>query len=412
MSTATTEVPETIEDLGIPRSLLEDLAVKTLYLHGEMSLRELADGMHVSYAIGEDLLRRLRKEVLCEVKGLVNLSYQVAITSRGREHALELMSLNHYTGPAPVSLADYVTRVRAQSVKEAEVHPEDVERALSDLVLTKETLIQVGTAVTSGMTLFLYGPSGTGKTSIAEVIPRIYQDPVWIPHAVEVDAQIIAVYDPRVHARTDEQVPGSSDARWVRCRRPCVAVGGELTLEMLDLQFSATSKFYSAPLQMKANNGVLIIDDFGRQRIRPQELLNRWMMPLDRGIDFLTLAGGMKFEVPFDVLVAFATNLDPTSLADEAFLRRIPSKVKVDNCTPEQFHEISRRVCEKHKLTYDDAVVDELLGLLGGLKQQLRPCYPRDIVRQICWAARYAGTQPHFDLTTATQACRNYFLWA
>jgi len=412
MSTATTAVPETIEDLGIPRSLLDDLALKTLWLHGEMSLLELADGMHVSYAIVEVLFHRLRKEQLCEVKGLANLSHQIAITSRGREHALELLSLNRYAGPAPVSLADYVTRVRAQSVREAEVHPEDVERALSHLVLTKETLIQVGTAVNSGMALFLYGPSGTGKTSIAEAIPRIYQDPVWIPHAVEVDAQIIAVYDSYVHARTDEQVPGSSDARWVRCRRPCVVVGGELTLEMLDLQFNATSKFYSAPLQMKANNGVLIIDDFGRERIRPQELLNRWMMPLDRGIDFLTLAGGMKLEVPFDLLVAFATNLEPASLADEAFWRRIPSKVRIDNCTPEQFHEIFRRVCEENKLTYDAAVVDDLLGLLGGSKQQLRPCYPRDIARQICWAARYAGKQPHFDLTTVTQAYRNYFLWA
>jgi len=406
------EVPETIEDLGIPRSLLDDLALKTLYVHGEMSLTELANGMHVSYAIVEELFPRLRKEQLCEVKGLVNLSHQIAITSRGREQAVELLSLDHYVGPAPVSLTDYATRVRAQSVREAEVRPEDVERALSHLVLTRETLIQVGTAVTSGRSLFLYGPSGTGKTSIAEAISRIYHDPVWIPHAVEIDAQIIAVYDARVHGKTDEQIPDSSDPRWVRCRRPCIVTGGELTLEMLDLQFNATSKVYSAPLQMKANNGVLIIDDFGRERIRPEELLNRWIVPLDRGIDFLTLAGGMKFEVPFDLFVAFATNLDPTSLADEAFLRRVPSKIKIDNCTPEQFHEISRLVCEEHKLTYDDAAVDELLGLLGGSKQQLRPCYPRDIVRQICWAARYAGKQPHFDLTTVTQAYRSYFLWA
>jgi predicted ATPase with chaperone activity len=179
---------------------------------------------------------------------------------------------------------------------------------------------------------------------------------------------------------------------------------------MLDLQFNATTKFYSAPLQMKANNGVLIIDDFGRQRIRPEELLNRWIVPLDRGIDFLTLAGGKIFEVPFDLLVAFATNLEPTTLADEAFLRRIPSKVKVENVTPEQFHEIFRRVCEEHKLIYDAAVVEELMAFLGGLKQPLRPCYPRDLARQICWTARYAGKQPHLDLETVTQACHNYFL--
>jgi predicted ATPase with chaperone activity len=410
MSPATIAAPETIEDLGIRRSLLENLALKTLYLHGEMSLLDLADGMHLSFAIVEELFRRLRKEQLCEVKGLTDYVYHIAITSRGRDQALELLSINHYVGPTPVSLTDYVTRVRDQSVREVEVRPEDVERALRHLVLTKETLTQLGTAVTSGMTLFLYGPTGAGKSSIAEAIPRIYQDSVWIPYAVEVDVEIISVYDSHLHERTDEPVPGNSDARWVRCRRPCVVTGGELTLEMLDLQFNLTSKFYSAPLQMKANNGVLVIDDFGRQRIRPEELLNRWVVPLDRGIDFLTLAGGKKFEIPFDLLVAFATNLEPTKLADEAFLRRMPSKVKVENVTPEQFHEIFRRVCEEQKLIYDAVVVDELMVLLGGLKQPLRPCYPRDIVRQICWAARYAGKQPHLDLEAVTHACHNYFL--
>ena len=410
MSPATIAVPETIEDLGIRRSSLEDLALKTLFLHSEMSLLELADGMHLSFTVADEIFRRLRKDQFCEVKGFEDFAYQLTITSLGRERALELLSTNHYVGPAPVSLKDYVTRVRAQSVKEVEVHPEDVERALRHLVLTKETLTQLGTAVTSGMTLFLYGPTGAGKSSIAEAIPRIYRDSVWIPYAIEVDAEIIAVYDSHLHKRTDEPVAGSSDARWVRCRRPCVVAGGELTLEMLDLQFNVTGKFYSAPLQMKANNGVLIIDDFGRERIRPEELLNRWIVPLDRGIDFLTLAGGKIFEVPFDLLVAFATNLELTKLADEAFLRRIQSKVKVEDVTPEQFHEIFRRVCEEHKLKYDAAVVEELMILLGGLKQPLRPCYPRDIVRQICWTARYAGKQPHLDLETVTQACRNYFL--
>jgi hypothetical protein len=179
---------------------------------------------------------------------------------------------------------------------------------------------------------------------------------------------------------------------------------------MLDLQFSVTSKFYSAPLQMKANNGVLIIDDFGRQRIRPEELLNRWIVPLDRGIDFLTLTGGRTFEIPFDLLVTFATNLEPTTLADDSFLRRIPSKVKVTNATPKQFQEIFRRVCEEYNLTYNTDLVEKLIVLLAGLNQPLRPCYPRDIVRQICWAARYAGKEPHLDVETITQACRNCFL--
>jgi predicted ATPase with chaperone activity len=410
MSTATIAVPETIDDLGVRRSLLEDLALKTLYLHGEMSILELAEGMHLSFGIVEELFRRLRKEQFCEVKGYSDYVYQIAITSHGRQQALELLSINHYVGPAPVSLRDYVTRVRAQSVRGAEVRSQDVEQALKHLVLSKEILTQLGTAVTSGMTLFLYGPSGTGKSSIAEAIPSIYKDSVWIPHAVEVEAEIIAVYDSHLHQRIEEPAQGTSDARWVRCHRPRVVAGGELTLGMLDLQFSVTSKFYSAPLQMKANNGVLIIDDFGRQKIRPEELLNRWIVPLDRGIDFLTLTGGRTFEIPFDLLVTFATNLEPTTLADDSFLRRIQSKVKIAHATPEQFHEIFRRVCEEQKLTYDAAMVEKLIGLLGRLKHQLRPCYPRDLVRQICWTARYAGKQPHIDLETVTQACHNYFL--
>ena len=181
-------------------------------------------------------------------------------------------------------------------------------------------------------------------------------------------------------------------------------------LDMLDLQFNAVTKFYSAPLQMKANNGILLIDDFGRERLRPEDLFNRWIVSLDRRIDFLTLAGGKKFEVPFDLLVIFATNLDPSTLADDAFLRRLQSKVKVDNVTREEFHEIFRRTCEEHQLVYDAAVVDELIVLLGGLKQPLRPCYPHDIVEQILWSARYAGKPAHLDLVAVAQACRNYFL--
>ncbi len=400
--------PQHLEDLGIRRSLLEDLALKILYIHGEMTVLELADAMHIRFSITEELFRRLRKDELCEIKGLDQRVYRIAITSQGRARALELLSTSQYTGPAPVSLADYTTRVRGQTVKNAVIKPEAVERAFQHLVLTRQVLIQVGTALVSGQTVFLYGPTGTGKTSIAEAIPNIYHDSVWIPYAVEIDGQMIAVLDPHVHEIIEQPAPNEGDGRWVRCKRPRIMTGGELTLEMLDLQFNAVSKFYTAPLQMKANSGILIIDDFGRQRIRPEELLNRWIVPLDRGIDFLTLAGGKKFEIPFDLFVAFATNLDPTTLADEAFLRRIPSKIKIDNVTEEQFHEIFHRVCDEQRLNYDAAVVDQLIVMLD--KRPLHACYPRDIVRQICWAARYAGQVPHFDLASVAQACHNYFL--
>jgi len=281
---------------------------------------------------------------------------------------------------------------------------------LQHLVLSKQLIRQIGTALISAKTLLLYGPTGTGKTSIAESLPGAYQDSIWIPYAVEIDGQIITVYDSHVHQRIEESQSPEGDLRWIRCRRPRIIVDGELTLEALGLQFNPATKFYSAPLQMKANNGILIIDEFGRQRIRPEDLLNRWLVPLDRRVDYLSLATGNIFEVPFDLFVAFATNLDITTFASDAFLRRIPSKVRVDNVTPEQFHEIFRRVCESYELAYDAAEVDGFMGILGELKQPLRPCFPRDIIQQILWRARYAGTEPRIDRASIAHACRNYFL--
>lgn len=412
MISAEIETPQKIEDLGIRRSLLEDLALKILYYEGELTLLELAKKACLSYSVVEQLFERLRKEQLCEVKGMTGTVHRIAITSGGRNRALELLALNHYYGPAPVSLEDYIARIKAQSIREAEVRPPQVLQAFSHLVLNEETLNVLGTAVVSGRCIILYGPAGTGKTAMAESIPKIYGDQVWIPHAVEVDGQIITVYDPHLHGRLEdvEEAMGEHDRRWALCKRPRVVVGGELTLEMLDLQMNPLTKFYAAPLQMKANNGVLVVDDFGRQRMRPEDMLNRWIVPLDRRIDFLNLAGGKQIEIPFDLFVAFATNLDPRSLADEAFLRRIQTKIKVDYVPPGQFHEIFRRVCDEYKLVYDATVVDGVLSLLSALQQPLRACYPRDIVQHICWAARYQGVDPVLDGPSVRQACRNYFL--
>src|ERR1019366_2016216 len=306
----------------------------------------------------EDLFQRLRKEQLCEVKRVYIGSYSISLTSEGKVRAQECLSANQYVGPAPVSFKDYVARVRAQSVRNVQLHFADVQRAFESLVLTEETLKQVGIAVLSGTSIMLYGPTGTGKTSIADKIPSIYGDSAWIPHAIEVDGQIITVYDSALHRPIDDRTLGDdSDARWKLCERPRVVVGGELTMEMLDLQFNPVTGFYAAPLQMKAANGVLIVDDFGRQRIQPEQLLNRWIVPLDRRIDFLTLAGGNKFEIPFDLLVVFATNLDLAKLGDEAFLSRIQNKIHIGNVTSDQFHEIFREVCNQFRLDYDATVV-------------------------------------------------------
>jgi len=401
-----------LDEIGIRRNLLEDLSLKILYMEGELSLRELAFEMCVNLAIVEEIFQRLRKDQLVEVTGMTIGVHRIAATSAGKSRALELLAQNQYAGPAPVSLKDYVDRVHAQSVREMKVHPPDVQKAFEHLVVDPRMLSQLGTAVVSGRAIFLYGPSGTGKTTIADTLSRLFRyDQVWLPYAVEVDGQIITVYDSVVHEKIERPMSHETDARWVLCRRPRVVVGGELTIEMLDLQYNPSTKFYAGPVQMKANNGLLIVDDFGRQRLRPEELLNRWVVPLDRRIDFLTLAGGKKIEIPFDMFVVFATNIDPSELVDEAFLRRIQTKIRVDSVTKEQFHEIFRRVCHEFEVRYESEAVDRLIGQIEGeLKQPLRACYPRDLVQQVCWAARYEKTEPQLDQETLRQACHNYFL--
>ncbi len=401
--------PQNVEEVDVRQSSLEDLTLKVLYLSGELLLDELAGKLRLSFAVVSDLFRSLRRAELCEAKGMVKGVHRITTTMQGRSRALELLAQNQYTGPAPVSLKDYVSRVRAQSVKNFPVRPPLVEKAFEHLVLPNRIVKQLGAAVISGTSIFLHGPTGTGKTSIAEAIPSIYHDLVWIPYAVEVDAQIITVFDPILHKQQENLEDG--DGRWVLCRRPRVIVGGELTVEMLDLQFHPVSRFYSAPVQMKANNGALIVDDFGRQRIRPEELLNRWTVPLDRRIDFLTLVGGRKLEIPFDLFVVFATNLDPAQLADEAFLRRIHNKIKLDNLDREQFHEVFERLCTRFELKYERSAVDYLVDLLTTeWKQLLRPCYPLDLVNHVHWTAQYAGESPRLDCETLAEACRSYFL--
>jgi predicted ATPase with chaperone activity len=273
-------------------------------------------------------------------------------------------------------------------------------------------LRQFGTALNSGSSVFLYGPPGVGKTVVAETMSRVLaEDDIWMPYAVEVDTEIITVYDPAVHRRVPESEPKGRDERWVLCRRPAVLIGGELTAEMLELQYNPVSRFHVAPAQMKANNGVLIVDDFGRQRISPEELLNRWIVPLDRRIDFLTLAGGKKIEIPFEMLVVFASNIDPFKLLDAAFLRRIQTKIKMGAVSDEQFCEIFRRVAAEYQVPIDPGIPSELIDFIRTtLQQELRSCYPRDIVNQVGWAARYEGKKPYLDSAALQQAVEAYFI--
>jgi predicted ATPase with chaperone activity len=403
--------PRHLADIDVRQSVLEDLVVKVLYLAGALSVIELSERIRLNYEVTDELFCKLRSQLLVQVTGMVGNIPQISLTVQGRTRASELLQQSQYTGAAPVSLESYVAQIRLQSVQKVEVHPADVRRAFRHLVIDEGMLDQFGTALNSGSSVFLYGPAGTGKTTIAEVLSRVLaEDEIWIPHAIEVDGQIITVFDPSVHIECAEAAPPEHDLRWAYCRRPAVLVGGELTAEMLDMQFNPLSKFYVSPVQMKANNGVFIIDDFGRQRIRPDELLNRWIVPLDRRIDFLTLVGGKKIEIPFEMLVVFASNTNPSDLVDPAFLRRIQTKIRIGAVSDEQFTEIFRRVATDKRVSYEPHIPRDLIAFIReSLGQELRSCYPRDIVNQVCWAARYEGKQAHLDNASLRRALEAYF---
>jgi energy-coupling factor transporter ATP-binding protein EcfA2 len=400
--------PVTLEDAGLNQNMLVDLMLKLTLLEGETTLGRLASHMKVSMTIMDQLFRYFRREQLCEVKGMVGNDYGLSLSNAGRKMAHDRYAINQYVGPAPVKLNDYCEAVRLQSAR----HP--VSRSLLsevffDLVLTEQMLDQIGPAIISGTTLFLYGPTGNGKTSIAERLVRIYKDHVYIPYAIEVEGQIINIYDSVVH-QSIETPEDDVDPRWILCRRPCIAVGGELVPEMLELRFDETLGFYSAPLQMKANNGLFIIDDFGRQMINPRDLLNRWIVPLDRRVDFLSLRSGVKFPIPFETLVVFSTNLDPRQLADEAFLRRIQNKIKVDVITPEIFDKILEQVCESAGIRFDPDMAAYLRQCCNpDGKGVLRACYPRDMVRILQSIAEYENRPPELTKRDLDRALGLYF---
>lgn len=404
--------PRSMPELGIRQSIVEDLALKTLYLAGTISVLELGRKLGLGYEVMEDVVAHLRAEMLCQVSGMTSNVPLVCVSEKGRSRAAELMVQNSYTGTAPVSFEAYVAQTRSQSAEKAAYHAEDLARAFKHLVVEPEMLARFGTALNSGSSLLLYGPAGTGKTTIAEVLSHVVaDDPVWLPYAVEIEGQFVTIYDRAIHKQiSDEGAVADHDGRWVRCERPAVMVGGELTAEMLDLQYNPVTKFYQAPIQLKANNGVLIIDDFGRQRIRPEELMNRWIVPLDRRIDFLNLSGGKKIEAPFEMLVVFASNKEPSELVDPAFLRRIQTKIRVGAVNEEQFAEIFRRVGANLNIEYEPDIPYLLASFIQDkMKQDLRSCYPRDIVNQVIWSANYEGKPPYIDRAALLRAIEAYF---
>ncbi|MCB1255990.1 MAG: hypothetical protein KDB26_02745 [Microthrixaceae bacterium] len=343
-------IPTTPETLGLSSALMEDILLRRAVMEGRAPMTTFAQKLHVSINVVESLLLSMRDRKLIEYDGMEGRAYRVAVTELGREESAQRSRDCRYAGPMPVSLAAYRAVVQAQK-PQIDLDREMLTRSFSDLVIAPNLVDQLGPAIRGSGAMFLYGPPGTGKSSVAERVIRAYRDHVLVPHCIEVDGQIISVFDPTIHEPTEDQ-PQGLDKRWIMCKRPVVITGGELHQGMLDLEFDRQTGVYLAPLQMKANNGVLVIDDFGRQAMSPAALLNRWIVPLDRSIDYLTLHG-RKFEVPFEVKVVFSTNLDPSHLGDEAFFRRIYNKIYIGACNDEQFDWILARVAGKRGLKVD-----------------------------------------------------------
>lgn len=419
--------PHTIEETGLSVGFLADLLLKILYFEGYISGYEVAEAAKLPFKnVTDRILEFLKRDRFIEVKGTsggayAEAAYEYVITGRGIERAREILDRNQYAGPAPVTLESYKTAIRKQALQNLAVGPNQVRNTLSHLVLGERTLHQIGPAVNSSRSIFLFGHPGNGKTTIAEAVGfMILQDEMFIPYAVEVNGQVIRVFDAISHKEVPTEavnkygMPGDAhrlDRRWIRIRRPVVVTGGELTLESLDLNWDNTKKYYEAPLQMKANGGMFLIDDFGRQKIRPRDLLNRWIVPLEKRFDYLTLQTGNVIQIPFDMLIIFATNLEPRDLVDEAFLRRIRHKIDIQDPTFDEYREIFKRVTQSNNIAFDEQILSYLLQeYYVKPNRQLRACHPRDILDHLTDIARFHGVPPQLTKELIDQACEGYFV--
>jgi hypothetical protein len=410
--------PHTIEATGLSTNFLCDLIEKHLFEGGVLSLRDLVRRSALSGRLLEEILGFLRKEGRIEIRAQIadDQGLRYGLTERGRGSALAALTASGYIGPAPVPLAQYVELVRKQAVRAHAVTREHMHKAFADVILPPAMLDRLGPAVNSGKAIFVYGAPGAGKTYVTQKLARLFDDACLIPHAIAVDDTVIRVYDPSMHRQirqttTTVMLNVGHDPRYAVCRRPVVITGGELTADMLEIQYDAATRQYRAPLQLKASNGVFILDDLGRQRVAPAAVLNRWIVPMEEGVDYLTLNTGQHFSTPFDVVLVFSTNLNPHELVDGAFLRRIGYKIRFDALDADQYHSIWRGVCEENDLVYDPAICQFTIDALHAPSATpMLPCHPRDLIGMALDRMEYLHGEVGLRPDLVRWAWENYFV--
>lgn len=419
---ADARAPRTVDDTGLPFLFLAELVAKLLHQRGQLRMAELASHLKLGIGVIDPLVAFLRAEKLCEVARAGNSGTDADIayllTETGRLRAAAALGRNAYAGPAPVTLAAYTAQVHAQSVAGVHVTHAHMAQVFDGIVVNPRVLAQLGAAMNSGRALFLHGLAGSGKTYLAERLRDLLSGAIAVPYALMVDGEVVPFYDAVQHQPTGEPVAASSgfdrgsapDMRWVRgVRRPAALAGGELTLDMLDLRFDPHTRLYQAPPHLKSNNGIFIIDDLGRQRCSPEALMNRWIVPMDRNVDYLTLHTGHTFQVPFDVIVVFSSNFVPHRLSDGAFLRRLGYKIEVPPASADEYAQLFRQACAQAGVTFEADVFDYLLDCHRQRDVPLLACYPRDLVRQLRDLARYEDRAPELTRRTLDWAWDNYF---
>jgi predicted ATPase with chaperone activity len=405
--------PQNLNQTGLNVKLIEDLIFKLLLSRGTMTGIQIADEICLPYKMIAPILLDLKKQLFLAYRSDAGINdFEYTLTEQGRTKALTAAESSAYVGSAPVPFAEYVKSIESQSIQKETPGLEELQQAFHDLVLEPHLFYTLGPAINSGRGLFLYGVPGNGKTSIAKRIHKCFKDAIYIPKTLFIGGQLLKFYDPQCHKAIETEISGKGipyDSRWIKIRRPAVIVGGEMDLESLEIKYNPQTKISEAPLQMKANCGIFVVDDLGRQRVSPQDLLNRWILPLEKRIDFLTLPNGIKFQVPFDVLLIFCTNIEPKELLDEAFLRRIPYKVKIEDPSEEKFRHIMKFMAPQYSIEYDEAMVSHLINHYFRGKRPFRSCHPRDILEQIVNVSAYLRKRPRLTKGLINIAAINYF---